>query len=156
MSIELTLNAIKKAAIEIPIQGKTYVIVYCEVKQADLKFYTINPRIYTALHSGNGIPTQDDIEGYLKKMDHVRELRDDIKKNGGLLEPVLVKESTREVVEGNRRLAAYRLLAHTDPIKWGRIRAFVLPKTVNNSDISSILSQLHLKGRVASRENVTR
>ena len=144
----MTLDAIKKAEIEIPIQGKNYVVVSCEVRQEDLQFYIANPRIYTALHSGNGTPRQDDIEGHLQKMEHVRVLRDDIKKNGGLLEPVLVKESTREVVEGNSRLAAYRLLAKIDPVKWGRIRALVLPMVVNDSDISSILSQLHLKGKL--------
>jgi hypothetical protein len=148
MSNKLSLDATECVEIKIPIQGKSYTVVSCELRIDDLCFFTSNPRIYSALHKGGGEPTQADIQEHLQKMDHVVVLRDDIKQNGGLLEPVLVKEATKEVVEGNSRLAAYRLLAAVNPLQWARMRALVLPKNVSDSDISSILSQLHLKGKL--------
>lgn len=142
-----SLEGLKTAELDIPVQGKVYTITYCHLRHEELQFYADNPRVYSALHDGEAnSPTQDEIEAHLQKKDHVRELRDDIRKNGGLLNPVIVKDTTKEVVEGNCRLAAYRLLGKEDPIKWERLRCFVLPPPVNDSDIASILGQLHLKG----------
>lgn len=144
-----SLEGLKTAELDIPVQGKVYTITYCHLRHEDLQFYADNPRVYSALHDGQAqAPTQDDIQALLQKSDHVRELRDQIRHNGGLLNPIIVKVTTKEVVEGNCRLAAYRLLAHDDPIKWERLRCFVLPAPVNDSDIASILGQLHLKGNL--------
>jgi ParB-like chromosome segregation protein Spo0J len=62
-------------------------------------------------------PTQEEIQQQLSELEHVKELREDIKRNGGLLEPLIVREGSLEVLEGNRRLAAYRQLAAKEPIK---------------------------------------
>ena len=51
------------------------------------------------------------------------------------------------IVEGNSRLAAYRLLAEENAIQWGRVKCAILPKEVNDSAIASLLGQLHLKGK---------
>jgi len=142
------LEIAKKAILDMPIQGKPYTLLYGHVKQAELLFYPANPRIYSAIHKGTIEPTQELMEDHLKGMEHTLELKEDIKLNGGLLEPLLVKEATREVVEGNTRLAAYRLLAKQDPIRWGLVRAYILPADVSDSGISSILSQLHIKGKL--------
>jgi hypothetical protein len=130
------------------IRGKEYNVVNCYLDQDKLKFYPENPRVYSALHRDDGQkPSQEDIEEHLKEMDHVRELRDDIRENDGLIEPLYVKKSTLEVVEGNSRLAAYRLLAEDNAVKWALVKCVLLPEEINDSAIASLLGQLHLKGK---------
>jgi len=134
--------------VEIPIKGKNYTVSIQHLKHDTLKFYPENPRVYSVLHDGAGnTPTQEEIQECLQEMEHVRELRDDIKENGGLIEPLYVKEGTLEVVEGNSRLAAYRLLAEENAVQWERVKCAVLPKAVHDSAIASLLGQLHLKGK---------
>src|SRR6266567_2290546 len=82
----------------ITIRGKQYAVSNCYLRQDKLKFYADNPRVYSALHNDSGkAPTQEAIEEHLQTLEHVRELRDDIEENGGLIEPLYVKEDTLEV-----------------------------------------------------------
>src|SRR5438874_2736090 len=88
-----------KSTINIPIKGKDYTVSIKHLRHDTLKFYAENPRVYSALHDAAGdSPTQDEIQECLQAMEHVRELRDDIKENGGLIEPLYVKDITLEVV----------------------------------------------------------
>ena len=120
----------------------------CLLPHDTLKFYPDNPRIYSVIHDdADEIPSQERIEECLQDMEHVKELRDDIEENGGLIEPLYVKEATLEVVEGNSRLAAYRMLADKNAVKWELVKCALLPKEVNDSAIASLLGQLHLKGK---------
>lgn len=133
---------------ELVIRGKKYNVVSCYLDQSTLKFYQENPRVYSALHRDDGQkPSQEDIEEHMKEMEHVRKLRDDIRDNDGLIEPLYVKKSTQEVVEGNSRLAAYRLLVEENGIKWAKVKCVILPEAVSDSAIASLLGQLHLKGK---------
>jgi hypothetical protein len=132
---------------ELVIREKTYKLNICQLKQSDLSFYSENPRVYSSLHESGVAPTQDEILELMKGLDHVLELRADIKKNGGLIEPLYVLESTLEVIEGNSRLAAYRLLAEENPVAWDKVKCAVLPKSIPESAIASLLGQLHLKGK---------
>ena len=137
-----------KSTVNIPIKGKNYTVSIRHLRHDTLKFYPENPRIYSVLHAGaSTTPTQEEIQECLQAMDHVRELRDDIRENGGLIEPLYVKEATLEVVEGNSRLAAYRMLAEENPILWGTAKCAILPREVHDSAIASLLGQLHLKGK---------
>jgi hypothetical protein len=77
----------------------------------------------------------------------VKELREDIKRNGGLLEPLIVRRGTWEVFEGNSRLAAYRQLAAKEPIKWGTVKCTVLPADIAESLVFALLGQFHIKGK---------
>ncbi len=52
-----------------------------------------------------------------------------------------------EVVEGNSRLAAYRMLAEENAVQWETVKCAILPKAVHDSAIASLLGQLHLKGK---------
>lgn len=135
------------STVVIPIKGKNYTVSISYLKHEDLKFYPENPRIYSVLHDGAGNPSQEEIQQCLQVMDHVRELKEDIKENGGLIEPLYVKEQTMEVVEGNSRLAAYRILADENAVLWDKVKCAVLPKQVDDSAIASLLGQLHLKGK---------
>jgi hypothetical protein len=112
-----------------------------------LRFYAENPRIYSIVWNDAGEePTQEEIFEALSKTEHVREtLVPSIKSNGGLIEPVLVRKNV--VLEGNSRLAAYRLLAQKDASAWERLRVRILPDTISDSEVFSLLGEFHIVGK---------
>lgn len=116
------------------------------LKQSDLDFYPENPRIYNTIHAEIGDnPTQATIESAMKKLDSVKTLKQSIEVNGGLLEPIIVRRNV--VLEGNSRLAAYRILSEKDPIKWSEIRCNVLPDNTSDDIVFSLLGTLHIIGK---------
>lgn len=127
--------------------GKTDVIVTdTELNQADLLFYPENPRVFTALHSmSDNIPSQELIEKTMCRQDNVKQLKVSIEANGCLLEPIIVRKNV--VLEGNSRLAAYRLLARIDSIKWGKIKCTILPDDISDELVFNLLGTIHIIGR---------
>ena len=119
----------------------------CELNQADLKFYPENPRVYNVLKFEGSDPTQEEIERYMCSQDHVKQLKVSIESNGGLIDPLMVQDGTMVVLEGNSRLAAYRLLCAKDPIKWGKVKCKLLPKDISEATIFALLGQFHIVGR---------
>lgn len=117
------------------------------VEQTRLQYYPENPRVYSIVHGDQKEPTQGEIQDRLLEMEHVKELIRDIRLNGGLLDPLIVRDESFEVLEGNSRLAAYRFLARIDPIAWGLVKCTVLPKDVGEPLIFAILGQHHIKGK---------
>ena len=117
------------------------------LRQQKLKFFPENPRVYSVVRANGKHPTQEEIQQQLSDLEHVRELREDIKRNGGLLEPLIVRGGSLEVLEGNSRLAAYRQLAAKEPIKWGMVKCTVLPHDVEDSLVFALLGQFHIKGK---------
>lgn len=119
------------------------------IEQSKLQFYIDNPRIYSVVRAGGKVPDQDEIYTELTDQEHVRELKEDIKLNGGLMDPVIVKDGTFEVLEGNSRLAACRWLYNNDnnaPL-WGKIKCTLLPKDIPEPLIFAILGQYHIRGK---------
>ena len=117
-----------------------------ELRQSDLLFYPENPRVYNTLHAEHGDnPPQSVIESHMKQQEHVKILKLSIEANGGLLEPIIVRRKI--VLEGNSRLAAYRILAAKDPIKWGKIKANVLPDDTPDELVDALLGTLHVIGK---------
>lgn len=127
--------------------GKEQVkVVETELKQSDLLFYPENPRVYNALHGIVGEnPSQEEIQKHMQSLDSVKLLKLSIEANGGLLEPIIVRKNI--VLEGNSRLAAYRLLAKTDPIKWGTIKANVMPDDTPEELVVALLGTIHIIGK---------
>ncbi|MFC2016986.1 hypothetical protein ACFLUD_01060 [Chloroflexota bacterium] len=117
------------------------------IKHEELVFYPENPRIYQIVYSDDDEPTQEKIQEVLGKQDYVRRLTQAIEANGGLIDPLWVRDGDNTVFEGNSRLAAYRLLARRDAIRWAKIKCRVLPKDITGDDIFSLLSQYHVIGR---------
>ncbi len=130
-----------------PILGRRIPIKSASLNVIDLKFYPENPRIYSAIGADKSKPTHDEIQKKLIKMDHVKELVQDIKSNGGLIDPIIVKDVSWEVIEGNSRLAAYNELRNQNPIKWGKIRAIILPADIDEVCVFALLGQYHIKGK---------
>ena len=131
----------------ITIRSQKFILPIHEVRLKDLRYYQENPRVYSALHNGQGAPGQEEIEAHLQDDEHVRELKLQIEQNGGLMEPLFVREATMEVVEGNSRLAAYRLLEVDNGVTWSHVRCALLPPEIDDSLVMSLLAQLHLTGK---------
>lgn len=131
----------------IMIGNEKYPIKTTEVKQKNLLFWEKNPRVFSALNSGNANPTQEEIEETMCSMDHVKRLKESIKSNGGLIDPIIVREGDNVVLEGNSRLAAYRLLFKRNPIKWAKIKVTFLPKNIPESAVFTLIGQDHIIGR---------
>lgn len=124
-----------------------YTVELRELNQADLLFYPENPRVYSVLNLMGGDPTQEEIENYMCGLDHVKQLKVSIESNGGLIDPLVVRDGDFTVLEGNSRLAAYRLLCTIDPVKWGKVRCKILPADISDSVIFTLLGQYHIIGR---------
>ena len=131
----------------ITLGGEEVPYVYCYLSQMDLKFYPENPRIYSVVFTSDEIPTQAEIQERLEEREHVRELAQSIQANGGLIDPLWVRDGDFLVIEGNSRLAAYRILSRKDPVSWGKVKCHLLPKDIDNKKIFSFLCQCHVVGR---------
>jgi len=116
-------------------------------RQTDLMFYPENPRIFSII-SGDGYkPTQKEIEQKLSEMEHVKQLVQSIRENGGLTDPIIVRDQDYVVLEGNSRLAAYRILSRNNPILWGKIKVKLLPGDIPEDLVFALLGQYHIIGR---------
>lgn len=129
------------------IRGVEIAVETTTLPQTSLRFFVDNPRVYSVLRGDAREPGQEEIERKLLAMDHVKALIQDIKRDGGLTDPVVVRAGNLEVLEGNSRLAAYRALAKVDPIKWGRMKVRLLPADLDEALIFALLGQYHIRGK---------
>lgn len=129
------------------IQGSTVDTHLGEIEHGQLSFFVDNPRVYSIVRENGKNPSQEVIQEKLEDMDHVRALIQDIKKHGGLIDPLVIKDGSLEVVEGNSRLAAYRVLARQNPNRWARVKCRLLPADIDGQLIAALLGQWHLKGK---------
>jgi hypothetical protein len=118
-----------------------------DIEVSKLQFYADNPRIYSIVRPKGQSPSQHEIYDELSRLEHVRELKEDIIANGGLIDPLIVRGGDLVVLEGNSRLAAYKFLQSKDPIKWAKARCTVLPKDIDERLVFALLGQYHVKGK---------
>lgn len=135
------------ATTTLSIAGKNYQVEQVEIDQSELLFYVDNPRVYSVLRLDGEEPTQDEIERQMKKQEHVKKLRLAIETNGGLIDPLIVRKKDKVVLEGNSRLAAYRILCEKNPMAWGKVKCVLLPDDVDDNAIFALLGQYHIVGR---------
>jgi len=127
--------------------GKQPVMVEdVEMNQIELLFYPDNPRVHNAMHSSdNEDPSQEELEKKMCSLDSVKKLKVNIDAMGGLLNPIVILKNT--VLEGNSRLAAYRLLAKENKEKWTTIKCTKLPDDIPEELILAYLGSVHLVGQ---------
>lgn len=118
-----------------------------DIDQRKLRFWSDNPRVYSLLDRTGEDPGQDTILERMLQLDHVKELKGDIEKNGGLIDPLIVRDGDMVVLEGNSRLAAYRALEQAQPGRWTHIRCRVLPENLDDAAVYAMLGQYHVKGK---------
>ena len=118
-----------------------------DIDYKKLKFYVDNPRIYSIVRAEGHTPSQGEILKRLQTLEHVRELVQDIKANGGLIDPLIVRDGDFVVLEGNSRLAAYHYLASESPLIWSKVRCTLLPANIDEKLVFALLAQYHVKGK---------
>lgn len=131
---------------KITVQNETIEFKEREMKVDDLKFWPENPRVYSALRLKlmGEEPSQKDIEEVMTSLDNVKRLRSSIKAVGGLTHPLFVRNGV--VIEGNSRLAAYRLLCRVDKIRWAKVRCNVLPEDMSDDLVFALIGSIHIDG----------
>lgn len=123
-------------------------VLETEMKQQELSFFPENPRIYSLVYIHEDEPSQAEIERRLRPLEHVKQLVQSIKNHGGLIDPLIVRDGENKVVlEGNSRLAAYRILAEKDPITWGTVKVKLLPSDISENLVFSLLGNYHITGK---------
>lgn len=127
--------------------GKTSVQVEdVEMNQVELLFYPENPRVHNAVHSSEEEnPSQEELEKKMCTLDSVKKLKVNIEAMGGLLQPIVICKNV--VLEGNSRLAAYRLLAKENKEMWSKIKCTKLPDDIGEELILAFLGSVHLVGQ---------
>ena len=118
-----------------------------------LHFLPDNPRVYAAIRDmadfNELTPEEKDARVYeqLLQEPSVSNLIPEIKRDGGLQEAVIVRWDTRQVIEGNSRLAAYRKLYEgSKDIRWAKIKCQIVAKLTDDQQ-TRLLGQAHLHGR---------
>lgn len=118
-----------------------------------LHFLPDNPRVYASICEMPDFtdltPEEKQVRIYqhLLKEPSVKNLIPEIKRDGGLQEPIIIRHDTRQVIEGNSRLAAYRKLKEeTGNEKWTYIRCLVVSSLTEDQQ-TRLLGQTHLHGR---------
>lgn len=129
------------------LRGQEIPVKNCLMRQADLRFYSDNPRIYSLVFAEGHELSQKEIEKRLGELDYVKQLLQTIKANGGLIDPLMVREGDNVVLEGNGRLAAYRLLNRGDAIRWGEVKCVLLPGDIREDLVFALLGEYHIIGR---------
>lgn len=134
----------------ITINGKEIEVKSGFIAVKDLLFYPENPRLYTIVNAKDNRQTQDEIFRNLSRMDHVKQLVQSIDANGGLTDPLIVlrKDYQNIVIEGNSRLAAYKILVKKYGIqKYGMVKCKLIEDEIGENDIFKLLGEYHIIGR---------
>ena len=139
---------------EITILGEKITVSEDYIDIHDLKFLKDNPRVYASTHDVANFEDktkeeqQDIIFKQLLKQPSVKNLKPDIKRHGGLMEWILVRHDTMEVIEGNSRLAVYRQLHEIDSENdaWSHIPCNIV-SSLTDKQQAAFLNQIHVKGK---------
>ena len=118
-----------------------------------LHFLPDNPRVYAAIREMPDFtdltPEEKQLRIYERLLQEpsVKNLLPEIQRDGGLQDPITVRWNTRQVIEGNSRLAVYRKLnEETDDERWTHIRCLVVTNLTDDQQ-TRLLGQAHLHGK---------
>lgn len=137
----------------ITILGQDFHLGFATVAIDKLLFLPDNPRVYAVTHGQTDFrdlspeQQQDVIFEKLCAEPSVKNLKNDVRRHKGLLEPILVRLDTNHVVEGNSRLAVYRLLQKEEPNgPWETIPCRLV-SGLTEEEQAAYLSQIHVTGK---------
>ena len=138
---------------KIKILGEDVNVNNDDINIYECKFLKDNPRVYTVTYGEPGFDgkheeqQQEIIYEKLLEEPSVRNLIPEIKRHGGLMEPILIRHDTMEVIEGNSRLAVYRnLYKDTGDGDWELIPCDVV-SSLTDKQQATLLNQVHVKGK---------
>lgn len=137
----------------ITILGQEIPLGFAKESVDGLRFLPDNPRVYAVTHGKPGFremspeQQQDLIFEALREEPSVKNLKKDVLRHKGLLERILVRKDTNEVVEGNSRLAVYRLLRNeTADSFWDEIPCRLV-SSLTEEQQAAYLQQIHVTGK---------
>lgn len=131
---------------KLTIKNREIVYKTTSVDIQELNFYPRNPRIATILAEHKEQLTNDLIDEKLWNRDETHVLFKSIKKDGGLLHPIIVYKN--DVLEGNTRLCCYRhLYAESKDEKWKYINCNIIIDDLSHEDIYRLLCIEHIQGK---------
>ncbi len=110
--------------------------------QGGLSFSPTNPRLVTKLFKSGLAASQDNLLGFLR--DECHDLVESLPITGGINSPIVIS-SKWEVEEGNRRLAAYRILYTAGLENFRFIPVEELPDDVTPGETRVLLAIRHIK-----------
>ena len=138
---------------EMKLLGETIKLTDDYLDIHSLKFLKDNPRVYACTHGEpdfNDLTEEEQQDVIFKRLleePSVKNLKPEIKRHGGLMESILVRHDTKEVIEGNSRLAVYRKLHQEDPeSEWGLIPCDIVSSLTDEQQFA-FLNQIHVKGK---------
>ena len=138
---------------KIKILGKEIPVSADYIRIENLKFLKDNPRVYACTHGEpefDSLPEekqQDVIFKKLKEEPSVTKLIPDVKQHGGLMEHILVRTDNWQVIEGNSRLAVYRMLHEKQEEGEWEFIPCDLVSSLTDEQQAALLSQIHIKGK---------
>lgn len=133
--------------VTLSIQGKEVNYEYKIVDIFNLKFYRKNPRISTILSTYPDDISDDQIDKILWERNETHKLFNAIKKDGGLIHPIIVYEN--KVLEGNTRLCCFRhLFNSTNDEKWRNIKCNIITDKLGQDQIYRLLCTEHIAGKI--------
>ena len=138
---------------EMKLLGETIQLSNDYVNIDTLKFLKDNPRVYAVTHGHPDFDNlieeeqQDVIFKNLLKEPSVKNLIPDVQRHGGLIDPILIRHDTKEVIEGNSRLAVYRDLYRKEKKgEWEFIPCDIVSNLTDEQQ-AAFLNQIHVKGK---------
>lgn len=139
---------------EMKILGETISLTDDYIDIRKLKFLPDNPRVYACTHGEpnfENLPEEKQQEIIYKKLlkePSVKNLLPEIKRHGGLMESILIRHDTMEVIEGNSRLAVYIKLDNDpkDEGEWDLIPCDIVSSLTDRQQ-AAFLNQIHVKGK---------
>ena len=140
---------------DMKILGETIQLTNDYLEISNLKFLKDNPRVYACTHGEPNFDDltdeeqQDKIFQKLLQEPSVKNLKPEVKRHDGLMEPILVRHDTQEVIEGNSRLAVYRQLQQEKAEgEWGLIPCDIV-SSLTDEQQAAFLNQIHVKGKTS-------
>jgi len=156
MSIEKkeagAMNPQSSTTVTIRLGNKDFTVIREAWPIGKLKLDPGNPRLGYQLRRIGTATTDHDLHEMLWDLDAVKELRESVKQNGGLIEDPII-HADGKVVEGNCRTVVLRQLhkEFPDDPRWQRVFVRVLPKDVTEEEIMLLLGELHIAGKIEWR-----
>ena len=129
------------------VNGSKLTVRFLDVELARLKLDAANPRLHSAYltHQLKARPSQADIEQILVALPEFADLLNAIARNEGCFQPPLVASDLR-VLEGNRRVAALRVLrARPDGAQWARVTVAQFVDRLSATQEQSVRAKYHLE-----------
>jgi hypothetical protein len=126
-----------------------------ERKKVPVDFLRLDPanqRLSYLLRKSGLSGTDEELHRMLWDQDPVKELYNSIYQNGGLIHDPIVRRNG-VVVEGNCRTVCLRELHQKYPgdARWGDVHVHLLPAEVTDEQLTMLLGELHIAGRIEWR-----